>query len=194
MEPDAVRLIRAFFVSIDEGLELLAKEPHLIKSRDGLGETPLHYLSVENQLEAVRALTKCGAEVNTVSACGGTPLSEAASLGYMEIVRFLLSAGAQLHVPGQTEPVLHEAVRSKKAEMVRLLVEAGADVNAVSDLGETPLHLAADSDECLEIVQVLVTAGADPKAKCVFDETPLAAARRSGASRIVDELIRLGGQ
>ena len=86
----AKRLIDAFFESVDEGLRLLKAEPDLISVRDGLGETPLHYLAVENQLSAVRALVEHGAEVNTLNECGGTPLSEAASLGHVELVKYLL--------------------------------------------------------------------------------------------------------
>jgi ankyrin repeat protein len=101
---DAKRLIAAFFESVDEGLRLLKSEPDLIRARDGLGETPLHYLAVENQLDSVRALVEHGAQVNTLNECGGTPLSEAASLGYVELVKYLLSVGAKLRIEGQKEP------------------------------------------------------------------------------------------
>ncbi len=64
---DVYRLIRAFFQSTPEGLKLINAEPELINARtQHLGETPLHYLAVENKLEAVQALVIRGAEVNTV--------------------------------------------------------------------------------------------------------------------------------
>lgn len=192
MEGDAERLIRAFFSSISEGLRLLDEEPKLIVARNGLGETALHYLAVENQIDAARTLVTRGADVNTLSDVGGTPLSEAASLGYVDLVKYLLSVGARLKVDGQHEPTIHQAVRSGKPEMVKLILEAGAEVNEIASLDETPLHLAAEEDANAEIVRILVAAGADLQAMRIFDETPLAVAQRTGAAKVAQELIRLG--
>jgi ankyrin repeat protein len=74
---DAYRLIRACCHSRADAISLLEKEPNLLSARTGLGETPLHYLAVENKIEAVQLLIGHGAEVNTINECGGTPLSEA---------------------------------------------------------------------------------------------------------------------
>lgn len=194
MEGDAERLIRAFFSSIRDGLRLLDEEPKLIEARGGLGETALHYLAVENHIDAVRTLVTRGANVNTLSDVGGTPLCEAASLGYVDLVKYLLSVGARLKVDGQHEPTIHAAVRSGKPELVKLILEAGADVNEIASLHETPLHVAAEEDENTEIVRILVTAGADLRARRIFDETPLAVAQRAGAAKVAEELIRLGAQ
>lgn len=194
MESDAARLIQAFFLSVEDGQRLLAQEPALIAARDGLGETALHYLSVENQIEGVQVLVANGAEINTLNDVGGTPLSEAASLGYVDLVKYLLSTGAQLHIEGQHAPTLHEAVRSGNHEMVKAILEAGADVNEIASLDETALHVAAEEDGNVEIVQLLVAAGANLYAKRIFDETPLAVARRVGAEKVVKMLVRLGVQ
>ena len=194
MNDDAKRLIAAFLESVDAGLRLLKAEPDLIRARDGLGETPLHYLAVENDLASVRALVEHGAQVNTLNECGGTPLSEAASLGYVELVKYLLSVGAKLRIEGQKEPILHEAVRSGSAEMVKLFLEAGAEVNAANDLRETPLHLAAQDDKNLALARLLIQFGADINAKGLFDETALAVAQRSGASAIAAELTQAGAR
>jgi ankyrin repeat protein len=150
------RLVAAFFSSEDEALRLLKEEPGLIESRDGLGETPLHYLSVENQLHAVKTLVSKGGSVNTVNLCGGTPLSEAASLGYTELVSFLLSTGAKLLIEGQSELLLHAAVRSGCLETVKAILGAGAEVNEIDDLRDTPLHVAATSDKNTEIIKTLI--------------------------------------
>lgn len=192
MDEEAGQILRAFFTSVEEGLRLLESEPELIEARTGLGETPLHYLAVENHLDAVRALVERGAEVNTLNECGGTPLSEAASLGYVALVRYLLSVGVKLRVEGQEESVLHEGVRSGNVEMVKLLIEAGADVNAVDGILETPLHIAAEQDKNIEIVRLLITAGANIDAKRIFDQTPLTLAKENGADKVVEELVRLG--
>ncbi len=77
--------------------------------------------------------------------------------------------------------------------MVKLLLEAGAQVNEIDSLGNRPIHLAAEDDN-IYIVRVLVAAGADLGARRIFDETPLATAQRVGASEVVAELTRLGAR
>jgi ankyrin repeat protein len=190
MDEPADRILRAFFTSVDDGLSLLDTEPGLLHIRTGLGETPLHYLAVENHIEAIKALVeKKGADVNTLNDEGGSPISEAEGLGYVNLVKYLLSVGAKLQIPEQKESVLHAAVRSRSAEMVKVILNAGAAVNNVENLDETALHVAA-MDDMVEIVRLLLEAGADPTAKRIFDETPLDVAIREGATRVRDELLK----
>ena len=191
-EPPVNRLIRIAFESPDEVHALLRQEPALLEARTGLEETALHYLAVENQLRAVILLVEAGARVNTLNSCGGTPLSEAASLGYVELVEYLLSQGARLHLPGQTEPTLHEAVRSSNAAVVQLLLAAGAEVDEQNDLRETPLHLAAEEDERLAVLELLLKAGANTTVRRIFDETPLDVALKSGSEGCVAALVAVG--
>lgn len=189
MDEDAGRILLAFFTSVEGGLRLLDAEPGLLNARTGLGETPLHYLAVENHMEAIKALVEKGANVNTLNDFGGSPLSEAAGLGYVGLVKYLLSVGAKLQLPEQKESVLHAAVRSGSTELVKVILNAGAAVNGVESLDETALHVAAEGD-LLEIVRLLLAAGADPNAKRIFDETPIAVATRCGATKVRDELLK----
>lgn len=190
MDEDAGRILCAFFTSVEDGLRLLEAEPGLINTRTGLGETPLHYLAVEDHIEAIKALVeRKGANVNTLNDFGGSPLSEAAGLGYVNLVKYLLSVGAKLQLPEQKESVLHAAVRSGSTELVKVILDAGAAVNDVESLDETALHIAAEDDH-VEIVRILLAAGADPNAKRIFDETPIDVATRCGATKVQDELLR----
>lgn len=192
VEPPVHRLIRAGFESPEEMLTILHEDPSLIEARTGLGETALHYLSVENQYRAVKALVEAGAQINTLNECGGSPLSEAASLGYVELVEYLLSQRAQLQLPGQGEPTLHEAVRGGNYEVVKRLLAAGAIVNEQNDLKETPLHLVADEEEKLDILKLLLESGADPTIKRIFDETPLDIALNANCSACATALMAVG--
>mgnify|MGYP004617869045 FL=1 len=56
---------------------------------------------------------------------------------------------------------LHFAVQINSPEIVKALIEKGADVNAITDRGVTPLHLAIVKKQPEEIIKVLVENGAD---------------------------------
>lgn len=79
------------------------------------------------------------------------------------VVSVLLAAGADVNArePGTGRTPLHEAVRPGK-RAVRLLLEYGADPNAVSISGQTPLHECSEY-VALEAAEVLLQAGADPQ-------------------------------
>jgi ankyrin repeat protein len=177
---DARRLIRACFESPEAARALLDAEPGLLFARDGLGETALHYLVVEDQLEAVKFLFGRGATLNTVSDVNGSPLSEAASLGYEAMVEWLLANGAEIELEGQGEPTLLNAATSGNASIVAMLLGAGANVDIVNDIRETALHCAAESDERLLVTELLLGAGAQLDA-IRWGDTPLDVAIDNGA-------------
>jgi ankyrin repeat protein len=115
----------------------------------------------------------------------------AASLGYVELVEYLLSQGARLHIAGQRDPTLHEAVRSSNAVVVQLLLAAGASIDEQNDVNETPLHLAAEDDERLPVLELLLKAGENPALKRILDETPLDVALEAGSSACASALLAL---
>ncbi len=173
-------------------LKLVRAEPQLLEARTELGETPLHYLVVENQLRAVRLLADAGAAVNTVNAFGATALAEAASLGYVEMVEYLIARGASLRLPEQQEPTLHEAVKGGEPRIVTMLLNAGAPIDEQNDLNETALHLAAESEDRLGILELLINAGADLSILAAFDETALDVALREGCDVCAQALAAAG--
>ncbi|ERJ33260.1 Exonuclease SbcC [Burkholderia sp. AU4i] len=67
-----------------------------------------------------------------------------------------------------------------------VLVDAGANVNSIGDLGNTPLHQAAMMGQ-LESARLLLKRGAATQAKNEFGQTPLDVAKLSGS----EEMIRL---
>lgn len=71
---------------------------------------------------------------------------------------------------------LHVAVIHKDAEMVRLLREAGADLNKPEPTcGRSPLHLAVEA-QAADVLELLLKAGADPAARMYGGRTPLGSA------------------
>ena len=81
----------------------------------------------------------------------------AASWGFVFIVKRLLAGDPSLANPHdcQTSP-LHEAVRGKHIQVVRLLLEHKADPTYRDSEGKTPLNLAEDSGSS-ELVPLLAS-------------------------------------
>jgi ankyrin repeat protein len=68
--------------------------------------------------------------------------------------------------------------------MVELLAAAGANVNATSNYGDTPLHLCVTSCN-VEAAQTLLRAGANPAISNHKGLTPLAKARQNDCAPLV---------
>ena len=86
---------------------------------------------------------------------------------------------------------LHTAISEGDSEMVRILVEGGADVDARNNFGEPALHAAIDGEN-REMVRILVAGGADVDAKNSFGETALHRAILKGDSDLVRMLVDAG--
>ncbi|MDB9310437.1 ankyrin repeat domain-containing protein [Aphanizomenon sp. CS-733/32] len=130
-------------------------------------DTELIQAVQNNQLSVVQSLLAIGANVNIrdKDAKGHlTPLMIATQQGNAEMVRLLLDSGADPYMldSASGDSVLHQACQGGSVDVLQLLIEAGAFVNAVSPTGnhETPLHHALQHGHqaCAE---VLVYAGAE---------------------------------
>lgn len=86
---------------------------------------------------------------------------------------------------------LHYAVSVNNKEMVNLLIDKGASINAQSNDGSTSLHVASVLGY-KEIVELLINRGADVNAKDNRDRTPLHLASQGGHIEIVKLLIGKG--
>ena len=95
--------------------------------------------------ESVRALIAAGADVNAPTRDGDTALGAAAGNGDTEMVKLLLNAGAK---PSRrpNKALLNELMRTASegyADIVQMLLGAGADINEQRAEGQTALHWAA---------------------------------------------------
>lgn len=102
-----------------------------------------------------------GINVNLASAQGETPLMMACIKGELKKVKTLIERGADINREGWTP--LHYAVSTDKPEtleIIKLLLEGSAYIDASSPNGSTPLMLAAQySSE--GVVDLLIKEGAD---------------------------------
>jgi ankyrin repeat protein len=135
-------------------------------------------------LDTVRSLAEAGADVNAPSEHGaGTLLTF-----HPKVTEYLLSKGADANL-GRTEsmetPLHHGLAGAGDAELIQLLIDHGADVNAKTKPGissfnfygstptrcETPLHRAA-AFASIEVVDILLKAGADRTIGDVNGDSP----------------------
>ncbi|KAF4026221.1 hypothetical protein G4228_018278 [Cervus hanglu yarkandensis] len=86
---------------------------------------------------------------------------------------------------------LHIAALAGQDEVVRELVNYGANVNAQSQKGFTPLYMAAQENH-LEVVKFLLENGANQNVATEDGFTPLAVALQQGHENVVAHLINYG--
>ncbi len=122
-----------------------------------------------------------------------TPVADAAMRGDVGAVRSLLEEGAEVNM-AQSDGMaaLHWAAELGNVELVRLLVEAGADLEASTRLGDlTPLHIGAEAGQG-GTVRALLEAGAKPESRNVNGSTPLHFAALAGSAEAVAALADHG--
>lgn len=142
---------------------------------DASGDAPLFQID-RMTTEVVEAFLDAGARVNATDAEGRTPLFRACyDPANLPTVLALLAAGVNVHVTDHEEQTaLHEATSNDRdsSDLVRLLLDAGADVNAVDTDGRTPLLNAAlcDMESC---TRLLLERGADAEQAVMHPTFPV---------------------
>lgn len=125
-------------------------------------DTRLSEAAMSGEMATVQALIQEGIDVNSAQGDGNTALHWAAFRRDLQMAKLLLEAGASTDVKtrlGEMSP-LFMAARNGDAAMLNLLLEHGAEVNAVSSNGTIPLMMAAASGE-VDAVRALLDKGAD---------------------------------
>jgi len=123
-----------------------------------------------------------------------TMLYEAAAEGNIELVKSLISSGADVNTPndwGWTPLYVASGIGNR--DLVNLLIDEGADVNTGTKEGMTPLHFAI-SNSNKEIVELLIEKSADINIKNNRGHTPLHLAAEDGQKDAVELLISKGAE
>jgi ankyrin repeat protein len=137
-----------------------------VDAQDAERFTPFLYAGAEGLLDILTIANEAGADPAITNRYGGVALIPASERGHVEVVRYLLSETDvdvdhvnDLGWTALLEAILLSDGGPRHQEIVRLLIENGADVDQADGAGVRPLaHAIARSQT--EIVAVLEAAGA----------------------------------
>lgn len=186
-------------VAFRDVVELLIHHKADVNAREKQhGFVPLHYAVFGGSKEVVALLLDHGAPADPLAPLGSTagrylsPLHLAAHYGDLAICELLIARGADANsklpaenklwlYPTQRTP-LHHAAASRNGQLVRFLLEQGAEINTADSEGQTPL-LVASKHADPSVVETLLSRGADANAADREARTALhhAAERRDAA-------------
>ena len=157
-----------------------------------------------------RALIEAGADIEAVCTLGERPLHLAATYGWTAVLETLLAAGAHTDAPTAEVPnavwrmaspesatrvsrqtALMVAAREGAVDAVKMLLEAGAHLDARDSAGATPLHVAARPwwRENPSVVALLLAAGASRHARDAQGRTPRELAQEAAGNSASAKLL-----
>lgn len=167
------------------------------KSVTADGTTVLHAAAFSGCAECIEWLLNADSSLS-LEARGAhrmTPLHVAASAGHSAAVRALLKHNADINArhPFANTTALHMAAELGRVEVVDELCSSShrVDVDAVSSLGGTPLHAAAQRNQAA-VIEVLGRCGANLEIKMSGDTTALYVAAQEGFVDSIKALVEIG--
>ena len=163
-----------------------------IEARNSLSRSPLLVACENGNIAKVKVLVKAGTLVRATDYKKETCLTLAAHHGHTETVRYLVGLP---EVEGRNNGMnkhtaLHSALLEGHSDVVQVLIDAGADIEARNGLGRSPL-LVASSEGKLSIIKMLVEAGANACATDNEGNTCLTIAEKNGHTETVRYLAGL---
>ncbi len=159
--------------------------------RNGTGKTPLIWAAARGHEDLVRRLLAMGAEVEEHDDDGLTPLYWATIHNRASMIDLLVAQGAMIEVKTSwsgSHP-LHFATRMGLADAVQALVNQGADVMALDERGQTPLHGVRNNVTSMD---VLLGSGAEVNVRDHAGLTPLHRAAWHANRAVIQRLLEAG--
>jgi ankyrin repeat protein len=171
-----------------------------VNARDGYGRTPLHVATFKKNRDAITALVKAGADINAKENDRYDAVTIAAVADDVGTLRMLLQLGASAkQITSRYDgTALIAAAHLGHDLVVKMLIEAGAPLDHVNNLGWTALIesivLGNGGQRHTETLRALVHAGANVNLADRNGQTPLALARAKRYTAMVQILEKAGAR
>jgi ankyrin repeat protein len=171
-----------------EVVERLLQAGARVNAQSRGGRTALYEAAMMNHVRVTGFLLEAGGDPNLFVETWGPPLCAAAAHGAIKCAKLLLRKGANLEERYNGSTALHVAAVVNSTGMVKVLVKAGAEVDAVDAKGRSALHLAAGQGN-VAMVRYLKAAGSWLHTADNFGETILHFAVYAGNAQTVEEVL-----
>lgn len=177
-------------------IRVLLEQPGIdVNYRDRRSMTPVLCAAFDGRYEALRVLLESGGEVNAQNEYGVSALSFATLCGYTDVVRLLLSYGAQVDIESSPRLIgtLRQAVGREDVATAEALISGGADVNLTESGGWTPLYTAVRNrhEEMVRMLLQREDIELDPRTS-EDGRTPLEVAMEEDYPELVTLLLERG--
>ncbi len=177
----------SLFGHLDIVKHLVEQGAMIDSNSNDLGLTALMWASQNGNIDIANYLIKQGADISNMT------IVEWAGLGFLQDVEDSIKLGNDINIgsPFYGVTALMTASDNGHIEVVKFLIENGADINAKMDYVETALMYASTAGH-LEVVKYLIKNGADMNVRTDFFESALIKAIMYGHLDVVKHLVESG--
>ncbi len=200
---------------VDEVKQLIEQNPALKAARDASGASAILAAAYNMKPDVVNALLDLDAPVDIFEASvlgkvdrieeilsgspervseyapdGFTPVALASFFGQAAAVKALISLGADVTAAAKNPlkvQALHAAVAGRNLEIVKAVLDAGADPNAQQQQGFRPMH-EAGTNANRALAELLIARGGDPSLTSDDGKSAIDLAREKGHAEFADWL------
>jgi len=160
------------------------------------GLTPLVCAARKGHAAIIRMLVQAGADLERRKPRAKTALYEAAMGGHHAAIKALVAAGADkdvkyIDMTALTRLISLEDQKNLDTSTIKLLIDLGSDLEAIDELGQTPLSAAALKGNTT-VIQMLLDAGANMEHQGLQGRTPLEEAHLNHKWDAFDLLVKRG--
>ena len=145
-----------------EASKMLIEAGADVNAKDNKQDSPYLYAGAEGKLEILKLTIAAGADLKSTNRYGGTALTPAAHHGHVEVVRYLVTTDVDIdQVNNLGWTALLEAVilgngNETYQEIIKILLDAGANKSISDDNNDTPLDHAIMRQQT-EVIKLLET-------------------------------------